>query len=224
MAKILIVEDNAELSTLIRIELIANKHTVEVVDNGGVALEMLLAFDFDLIVLDVELPDLDGFEICRRFRKAGKNTPVLMLTGRDDIIDKLTGLDCGADDYLTKPFDARELNARLRAMLRRAGAATSNTLTVGPLSLNLESRIVQRDGQQLKLLPKEFALLEFFMMNPGKVFSPEILLNKVWESEKAVGIGTVYTTIKTLRDKISAGGTDPLLETVHGAGYKLKSP
>ena len=223
MAKILVVEDTIELSTLLKIELTSQKHTVEVIDNGAEALEILMAFEFDLVILDVELPELSGFEICQKFRQAGKTTPVLMLTGRSDISDKLTGLDCGADDYLTKPFDARELNARLRALLRRAGAVTSNALSVGLLQLNLESRVVELDGTPIKLMPKEFKLLEFFMMNPNKVFNPEALLNRVWESDKAVSIGTVYTTIKTLRDKITPRGKEPLLETVHGAGYKLKA-
>lgn len=220
MAKILVVEDSVEISTLLSIELTAQKHTVELSDNGADALEILLAFDFDLVILDVELPDLTGFEICEQFRKAGKKTPVLMLTGRSGINDKLTGLDCGADDYLTKPFDARELHARLRALLRRASNTVSNVVTVGKLSLNLESRQVEHNGKPVKLLPKEFKLLEFFIMNPNKVFSPEQLLNKVWESEKAVSLGTVYTTMKTMRDKIAAGGKDPF-QTVHGAGYKL---
>lgn len=222
MAKILVVEDSVEISTLLSIELTAQKHTVEVADNGAEALEILLAFDFDLVILDVELPDLTGFEICEQFRKAGKRTPVLMLTGRNAVTDKLTGLDCGADDYLTKPFDTRELHARLRALLRRSNNNVSNLIQVGKLTLNLESREVARDGKALKLLPKEFKLLEFFMLNPNKVFSQEQLLNKVWESEKAVALGTVYTTMKTMRDKVAAGGKDPF-ETIHGAGYKLRS-
>lgn len=223
MAKILVVEDNVELATLLKIELASKSHTVEHSDNGAGALELMLEFEYDLVILDVELPEMNGIEICKRFRDAGKTTPVLMLTGRSGIQDKLAGLDCGADDYLTKPFDARELQARLRALLRRAGAATSNVITIGELTLNIESREVRRNDEPVKLLPKEFALLEFFMMNPNKVFSPEMLLNRVWESDKAVSIGTVYTTIKTLRDKISGGKGGAKLETVHGAGYKLKS-
>lgn len=223
MAKILIVEDSVELSTLLKIELTSKQHTVEHADNGVNALELMLEFEYDLIILDIELPEMSGLEICSQFRKAGKTTPILMLTGRNEIEDKLTGLDCGADDYLTKPFDSRELQARLRALMRRAGSATSNVLSVGDLELNIESRELRRKGEPVKLLPKEFALLEFFMMNPNKVFSPEMLLNRVWESDKAVSIGTVYTTIKTLRDKISDSKGGAVLETVHGAGYKLKS-
>lgn len=222
MAKILIVEDNEELATIVKLELIVQKYTVEWVDNGATALELMLGCDFDLVILDIELPEMDGYEICSRYRAAGHKTPVLMLTGRSEINDKTSGLDCGADDYLTKPFDGRELNARLRALLRRTGSSASNVLCVGDITLNMESREIKLKGEPVKLMPKEFALLEFFMMNPNKVYSPEALLSKVWQSDKDVSLSTVYTTIKTLRHKISGAG-DAVLETVHGAGYKLRA-
>jgi len=222
MAKILIVEDNEELATIVKLELMTQKHTVEWVDNGATALELLLGCDFDLVILDIELPEMDGYEICSRYRAAGHKTPVLMLTGRSEINDKTSGLDCGADDYLTKPFDGRELHARLRALLRRTGSSASNVLSVGDITLNMESREIKLKGEPVKLMPKEFALLEFFMMNPNKVYSPEALLSKVWQSDKDVSLSTVYTTIKTLRHKISGAG-DAVLETVHGAGYKLRA-
>lgn len=222
MAKILIVEDNEELATIVKLELMTQKYTVEWVDNGATALELMLGCDFDLIILDVELPEMDGFEICSRYRAAGHKTPVLMLTGRSEINDKTSGLDCGADDYLTKPFDGRELHARLRALLRRTGSSASNVLSVGDITLNMESREIKLKGEPVKLMPKEFSLLEFFMMNPNKVYSPEALLSKVWQSDKDVSLSTVYTTIKTLRTKIASGNGDSVLETVHGSGYKLK--
>ena len=146
-----------------------------------------------------------------------------MLTGKSHIDDKTTGLDSGADDYLTKPFDPRELHARLRALLRRDHAATSNKLSVREVTLDINSRDVTRDGKNVKLLPKEFALLEFFMLNPNKCYKPEVLLDKVWHSDKAVSLATVYTTLKTLRDKISPADNGDLIENVHGVGYKLKN-
>lgn len=222
MAKILVVEDDDELQDLLKIELTGSHYTVEVAGSGEEALELLEITKFDLIMLDVTLPGITGVEVCKTYRDKGNTTPILMLTGNRGIDDKTSGLDSGADDYLTKPFDTRELHARLRSLLRRGHAATSNVLSAKNITLDIDSREVTRDGANIKLLPKEFALLQFLMLNPNKCFKPEALLDRVWQSDKAVTLSTVYTTLKTLRDKVSPGD-DELIENVHGVGYKLKA-
>jgi DNA-binding response OmpR family regulator len=220
LAKILVVEDDDELQDLLKIELTGSHHTVEVAGSGEEALELLEITKFDLILLDVTLPGISGVEMCKTYREQGNVTPILMLTGNRDINDKTTGLDSGADDYLTKPFDTRELHARLRSLLRRGHAATSNKLTARNITLDIDSREVTRDGVSIKLLPKEFALLQFLILNPNKCFKAEALLDRVWQSDRAVTLSTVYTTLKTLRDKVSPGDNE-LIENVHGVGYKL---
>lgn len=216
----MVVEDDDELQDLLKIELTGSHHTVEVAGSGEEALELLEITKFDLILLDVTLPGISGVEMCKTYREQGNVTPILMLTGNRDINDKTTGLDSGADDYLTKPFDTRELHARLRSLLRRGHAATSNKLTARNITLDIDSREVTRDGVSIKLLPKEFALLQFLILNPNKCFKAEALLDRVWQSDRAVTLSTVYTTLKTLRDKVSPGD-DELIENVHGVGYKL---
>ncbi len=216
----MVVEDDDELQNLLKIELTGSHHTVEVAGSGEDALELLEITKFDLILLDVTLPGITGVQMCKTYREKGNTTPILMLTGNRDINDKTSGLDSGADDYLTKPFDTRELHARLRSLLRRGHAATSNKLTARNITLDIDSREVTRDGVTIKLLPKEFALLQFLILNPNKCFKAEALLDRVWQSDKAVTLSTVYTTLKTLRDKVSPGD-DELIENVHGVGYKL---
>ena len=222
MAKILVVEDDDELQDLLKIELTGSHYTVEVAGSGEEALELLEITKFDLILLDVTLPGITGVQVCKKFRDGGNTTPVLMLTGNRDINDKTSGLDSGADDYLTKPFDTRELHARLRSLLRRGHAATSNKLAAKNITLDIDSREVTKDGVAIKLLPKEFSLLQFLLLNPNKCFKAEALLDRVWQSDKAVTLSTVYTTLKTLRDKVSPDDNG-LIENVHGVGFKLNN-
>lgn len=222
MAKILVVEDDLSLCESLCDSLQAEHHTVESVHNGRYGLEMLLNYKFDLAILDWNLPELEGPEICRQFHEKGGSTPVLMLTARSSVSEKAQGLDSGADDYLTKPFHVDELRARVRALLRRAAGTKSNVLKLGDLVLDGEHYLVKKADNEVRLLPKEFALLEFLMRNPGKVYSAERLLEHVWQSETDASSDALRSCIKRLRKKIEIEGTFPQIETLHGVGYRLK--
>jgi DNA-binding response OmpR family regulator len=199
------------------------RHNVECVVDGAQALERLQYYKYDVVILDLMLPDVSGVEVCKKFRADGGRTPILMLTGRNQISDKEQGLDAGADDYLTKPFEPRELSARLRALLRRSPEMVSNSMQAGNLVLEMEKRRVTQNGAVIQLLPLEFALLEFLMRHPGQVFSPEALLDRVWGSKSDASIDALRTYIKTLRKKIQAEGEPALIRTVHGVGYKFEA-
>jgi DNA-binding response OmpR family regulator len=222
MAKILIVEDDPHLSSLIRNLLVAERHTAETAVDGNDALEMLKMFKYDLVVLDWMLPGMTGNTICQKYRDRGGAAPILMLTSKSSIEEKEAGLDSGCDDYLTKPFDPRELLARIRALLRRPQAVNSSKdLAIGDLALDIKACKVFKGGVELKLLPKEFNLLELFMRYPNQVFSPEALLERVWTADSAASFDTVRTYIKTLRRKIDSPGSSSAIRTVHGVGYSL---
>lgn len=221
MAKILIVEDEPDLSEPVRAYLTHEHHLVEVVEDGNEAMERLRFYKYDLIIMDWMLPGMHGVDVCKHFRDSGGTTPILMLTSRRQTNDKITGLDAGADDYLTKPFDVHEISARVRALLRRPQAVQSNVLSVRNLVLETSTFRVTRDGQDIQLLPKEFALLEFFMRHPNQVFSAEALLDRVWSSESEASPETIRTYIKRLRQKIDTKEVASIISTVHGVGYKL---
>jgi len=221
MAKVLIVEDDAALTTVIIDWLSHQNYVVEAVSTGAEAEEFLRSYRYDAIVLDWGLPDTTGVEVCQRFRAGGGQTPILMLTGKREIQEKEQGLDSGADDYLTKPFDVKELSARLRALLRRAGGMTDNILSVRDIRLDPAKHTVTKDGAEIKLFRKEFALLEFLLRHQNKVFSPEALLDHVWVSEAGVGPETVRTSVKRLRQQIDTEGQSSLIENVRGVGYRL---
>jgi DNA-binding response OmpR family regulator len=222
MAKILIVEDEPDLAEPVRAYLTHEHHLVEVVADGNEAVERLRFYKYDLIIMDWMLPGMHGVDVCKHFRAGGGTTPILMLTSRKQVNDKITGLDSGADDYLTKPFDVQEIAARVRALLRRPSAVTSNVLTARNLVLETSTFRVTRDGEEISLLPKEFALLEFFMRHPNQVFSAEALLDRVWSSESEASPETIRTYIKRLRQKIDIKGEkNSIISTVHGVGYKL---
>ena len=227
MAKILIVEDEIDVSFLLKIELESEGYVVELAEEGTLAWELMSAYQYDVIILDWQVPGFSGIELCTKLRQSeslkqvSAPTPVLMLTGRGSIADKTCGLDTGADDYLTKPFDTREVAARVRALLRRFGGTGTNQIVSGDLLFDLKSKSFSIAGETIKLLPKELALIEFLMRNPNQVFSPEALLERVWHSDSQVAIGTVYTTMKTLRKKIAEIKESCPIETVHGLGYKL---
>jgi len=222
MPRILLVEDDQELAEKIAAALKFQHYMVEVMGNGEDALQLLKRFIFDLIILDWNLPEKTGIEICQSFRSRGGNTPILFLTGRGSVLDKETGFMVGGDDYLTKPFHIRELSARIRALLRRPHATERQSLTAGRLALEIETYRVFIDGQPVKLLPKEFALLEFFMKHPNEPFSSKALLEKVWESDTDASEDTIRTYIKTLRRKITLKDEDCPLKTIAGYGYKLE--
>jgi len=199
-------------------------YTIDVVNSGSEAIERLRFDKYDVLIFDWQLPDLTGIEICKRFRSKGGNTPVLMLTGKSEITDKETGLDAGADDYLTKPFHPRELSARVRALLRRSGELKQNILTCGDIELDPQGFKVTKGGKEITLLPKEFALLEFFLRHPNQVFSPEALLDRVWSAESEASPDTIRVHITKLRGKIETEGQPSPIKTIHRQGYKWEVP
>lgn len=222
MAKILIVEDDVQLSKLVRDWLKLERHESEIVNDGQEAIERLKVYEYDLIILDLELPVIGGMEILKQFRADGKKTPVLILTGRTTIDDKEVGLDAGADDYLTKPFHAKELTARIRALMRRVGGQLTKTLSCGNIELDRAAFVVKRSGEEIKLVPREFALLEFLMRNPSTVFPAEALLNRVWSNESDATVDALTTCIKRLRKKLDHEGEPSIIRNVHGVGYGLR--
>jgi DNA-binding response OmpR family regulator len=223
MAKILIVEDEPDLSEPVRAYLTHEHHLVEVVGDGLEAMERLRFYKYDVIILDWMLPGMQGVDVCKNFRTNGGTTPILMLTSRKQTQDKIAGLDAGADDYITKPFDVQEISARVRALLRRPQVVNSNVLRARNLVLETSTFKVMRDEQDIQLLPKEFALLEFFMRHPNQVFSAEALLDRVWSSESEASPETIRTYIKRLRQKIDTDTQPSIISTVHGVGYKLEA-
>ncbi len=224
MAKILVVEDDPKLAKLVSDWLKTEHHIVECLHDGDEAAGNLKVYDYDLVVLDWNLPHVSGIELVQEYRARGGQSPVLMLTGMDKIQDKEQGFDSGADDYLTKPFEGRELTARVRALLRRPGAIVNNIVEFADIKIDRGNYAVTRANQEIKLLPKEFALLEFMMMRPNRVFSGDELLNKVWPNDSISTADALTTCIKRLRKKIDVEGQSSIIRTVHGVGYKLSLP
>jgi DNA-binding response OmpR family regulator len=222
MAKILLIEDDQLLSATVSDWLTFEHHQVEVVTDGKSGKDRLLCCEYDLVVLDLELPDIGGLEILKEFRAASGRTPVLILTGHKQLTDKTSGLDSGADDYLTKPFHMEELAARIRALLRRPAQIAANVLTARGVRLDPKQYLVTKDGKSIDLLPKEFALLEFLMRHPNQVFSAEALLDKVWPSDSDATSKAIRTCMKRLRKKIDSTDSHPLIKTLYGVGYKLE--
>lgn len=219
MAKILLVEDNVSVVESIRDWMEVQDHTLDVALDGKNALEMSEAFGYELIILDWDLPLVAGIDVLRNLRSRSDATPVLMLTGKDSIDDKEKALDAGADDYLTKPFNPRELAARIRALLRRPQAVISNKIEQRGLSFDPASRKVKKEGREITLQPLELALLEFFLRHPNELFSSDQLLRRVWDSEADVSLDALYACITRLRRKVDAPGQPSCIRTVHGAGY-----
>jgi two-component system OmpR family response regulator len=217
--RVLIVEDDLRMASLVRRGLTGEGLAADVAATGEEALWLAQAHPYDAIVLDVMLPGLDGFETCRRFRAAGVWAPVLMLTARDSVEDRVEGLDSGADDYLVKPFAFAELLARLRALARRGEGERPAVLAVGNLRLDPATREVFRDGDAVALSAKEFALLECFMRRPGEVLSRLHLLEHAWDFAYENRSNVVDVYIRRLRRKIG----EDAVETVRGAGYRLRA-
>lgn len=223
MLKIFICEDDEDLADELQEVLSSDGSSVEIAECGADARQCLARETYDIIILDWELPDASGPELCKEFRERGGTTPVLLLTGKGKTSDKETGLDSGADDYLTKPFDFLELRARLRALTRRAERPfLDNVISRGDLTIDPSKFYASKSGESLHLVPKEFALLEFFMRNPGQVFSADSLISHVWTADEEVSPDTLRTHIMVLRRKIDKPGQESLLETVHGVGYRFK--
>jgi two-component system, OmpR family, response regulator len=218
----LIVEDDIKLAGLLRRGLLEEGHAADVASNGDDALWMAGATDYDAIVLDVMLPGIDGFEVCRRLRRREVWSPVLMLTARDAVEDRVEGLDAGADDYLTKPFSFAELLARLRALGRRGPVERPAVLEVGTLRLDPSTRQVWRGDDEIPLSTKEFALLETFMRRPGQVLSRFDLLEHAWDYSYENRSNVVDVYIRYLREKIDRPFGADTIETVRGVGYRLR--
>jgi two-component system, OmpR family, response regulator len=220
--RVLIVEDEVKMAALLRRGLVAEGMAADVAIKGEDALWMAEATEYDAVVLDVMLPGIDGFEVCRRLRTAGVWAPILMLTARDAVRDRIAGLDGGADDYLTKPFSYAELLARLRALVRRGPVERPTELVVGELRLDPATRRVWRGDTEVALSAKEFALIEVFMRRPGQVLSRFELLEHAWDYDYENRSNVVDSYIRFLRKKLDRPfGTDSI-ETVRGAGYRLR--
>jgi DNA-binding response OmpR family regulator len=223
MAKVLLVDDDVRLSAVVDDFLTGEGYEIECQSRGLDGWAKMLASDYDLIILDWNLPDTTGLDLCKRFRAEGRYTPVLLLTGRDKTADKIEGLDAGADDFLTKPFNMHELSARARALLRRFQTYPINNkteaLSAGDLVLDRKSRSVIRGESKILLLPKEFALLEFFMLNPEQAFSANEILDKVWSEENETSPDTVRVHITKLRGKLGGSLDDSPIKTLHRVGY-----
>jgi len=220
--RVLIVEDELRMASLIRRGLVNEGLAADVAGSGENGLWMASAHNYDVLVLDVMLPDLDGFEVCRRLRANGVWSPVLMLTARDSVEDRVAGLDSGADDYLVKPFAFAELLARLRALARRGDTGRPAVLAVGDLRLDPATREVSRASQTISLSAKEFALLETFMRRPGEVLSRFHLLEHAWDFSYENRSNVVDVYVRRLRSKIDEPFGRGSLETVRGVGYRLR--
>ncbi|MBS2000499.1 MAG: response regulator transcription factor [Candidatus Obscuribacterales bacterium] len=222
MAKLLLVDDDENLVSVIEKVLTDEKHVVDKVHTGSEAKAYLQGIPYDVIVLDWSLPDTTGVEICLEYRASGGKTPIIFLTGHDQIADKMTGLDAGADDYLTKPFAVGELVARIRALLRRPVQVRNKTLSARDLELDPITHAVKRGNIDIKLYPKEFSLLEHFLLHPNQVFSVDDLLDRVWKTDADASTETVRMTIMRLRQKIETDEKNPLIQTLRGVGYRLQ--
>jgi two-component system OmpR family response regulator len=221
--RILVVEDAVKMATLLRRGLVEEGHAVDVARTGDDAVWMAEAAEYDAVVLDVMLPGVDGVEVCRRIRERGVWVPVLMLTARDGVQDRVAGLDAGADDYLTKPFSFSELLARLRALVRRGAPERPAVVEVGDLRLDPARRQVWRGESEIRLSAKEFALLETFMRRPGQVLSRYQLLEHAWDYAYDNRSNVVDVYVRYLREKIDRPFGRASLETVRGAGYRLRA-
>ena len=220
MYKILLVEDEENIASFVKMELEYEGYKVEVCDDGIKGLEFSIENEYDLILLDLMLPKLNGLEVCRRLRKV-KNTPIIMLTARDDVMDKVTGFQTGADDYVSKPFAIEELLARIEALLRRVNVnkAVANKLEFNDISIDMDARIVMQDGEEINLTTKEYELLVELMKNKNKVLSRESLLENIWGYDYEAETNVIDVYIRHLRSKLK---NDGYIQTVRGIGYVIR--
>ena len=220
MYKILLVEDEENLASFVKMELEYEGYKVEVCDDGVKGLEFSIENEYDLILLDLMLPKLNGLELCRRLRKV-KNTPIIMLTARDDVMDKVTGFQIGADDYVSKPFAIEELLARIEALLRRVNVnkVVANKLEFNDISIDMDARIVMQDGEEINLTTKEYELLVELMKNKNKVLSRESLLENIWGYDYEAETNVIDVYIRHLRSKLK---NDGYIQTVRGIGYVIR--
>lgn len=220
--RILVAEDEKDLSGLIKDRLESEGHAVDCCFDGQQALDYMFSADYDRVIMDVMMPIMDGFEAVKRYRAAGGRAPVLFLTARAGVQDRVKGLDIGANDYLVKPFSFRELSARLRAVTRTVSAAATSVYTVADLVLDSRARTVSRGGRSISLSAREFSLLEYMMRNRGRVLSRRQIENNLYNFDYAGGTNVVDVYIRYLRKKVDEGFDTKLIHTVRGAGYVLR--
>ena len=220
--RILFAEDERDLNDIITKKLTSQGYSVDCVYDGEEAIDILSYTDYDAVILDIMMPKADGFAVLRALRSKGKNTPVLFLTARDSVQDRVAGLDSGANDYLVKPFSVEELLARIRAMTRTAFGVSDSLLSVGDLTMDTAAKVVKRGGKEIPLSAKEYALLEYLMHNAGIVLSREKIENHIWNFDYEGGTNVVDVYIRYLRKKIDEGYDKKLLHTVRGRGYVLR--
>lgn len=221
--RILLVEDEKKLANSLKISLQTESYAVDVCMDGESAYENASVNEYDLIILDIGLPKMDGITLCKTLHNDKINTPIIMLTARDTTDDKIKGLDCGADDYIVKPFNFEELLARIRAILRRGQSQPETVFSLDNLSLDPASRVVKRDGKELELTAKEYALLEYLIRHKGKIVSKSQIIEHVWDSETDPFSNVVDVYIGYLRNKIDKAypKLNPLVYTIKGLGYRL---
>ena len=222
--RILLIEDEAPIAAVIKKGLERAKFSVDVAHDGEEGLNLALEHAYSLIILDLMLPKRDGWSICQTLRAKRDPTPILMLTARDAVPDRVRGLEMGADDYLPKPFDFQELLARVRAQIRREGVHRAGVMHIRDVEIDTVARRVTRAGAEVALTPREFTLLEALATNEGRVLTRERILERVWMDEGNTGSNTVDVYINLLRRKIDAGADHRLIQTVHGVGYVLRRP
>lgn len=220
--RILFAEDERDLNHIITKKLTSQEYSVDSVYDGEEAIDILSYTDYDAVILDIMMPKADGFAVLRALRSKGKNTPVLFLTARDSVQDRVAGLDSGANDYLVKPFSVEELLARIRAMIRTAFGVSDSLLSVGDLTMDTAAKVVKRGGKEIPLSAKEYALLEYLMHNAGIVLSREKIENHIWNFDYEGGTNVVDVYIRYLRKKIDEGYDKKLIHTVRGRGYVLR--
>lgn len=221
--RLLLVEDEHRIATTIKKGLEQERYAVDVAFTGTEGYDLASSEAYDLLILDLMLPEMDGLEICKKLREQHIHTPILMLTARSQIVDKIEGLDTGADDYLTKPFSFEELLARIRALLRRPKVSIQTILKVGDLTLDTTTFVVKRNDSTINLSSKEFALLEYLLRHPNMTITKQQIIDHVWNYDSDVLPNTVEVYIKNVRAKIDLPFSDspPLIQTVRGFGYKI---
>ncbi|MFZ3170712.1 MAG: response regulator transcription factor [Carboxydocellales bacterium] len=220
--RVLVVEDEKQIASFIKRGLEEECYAVDLASNGEEALNWLGSFSYDLVIIDILMPKMDGITLCITMRDRGIDAPVLMLTAKDTVDDRVAGLDAGADDYLVKPFAFKELLARLRALSRRKTEEKNTTLVVDDLELNLITRQIMRQGKELELTNKEFALLELLMRNQGKILSRTVIAEHIWDYNFFNQSNIVDVYIRQLRKKIDEPFTSNLIRTIRGSGYKIQ--
>ncbi|WP_334073845.1 MULTISPECIES: response regulator transcription factor [Paenibacillus] len=224
-SSILVIDDDEKITSMLRRGLAFEGYDVHTARNGAEGLSMVMSADPDLIILDVMMPQIDGFEVCRRLREGGSSVPVLMLTAKDEVENRVKGLDTGADDYLVKPFALEELLARVRALLRRrepTGDTAEHRLVFEDIVMDMDSREVLRSGQRLELTAKEFDLLHLFMQNPKRLLTRDMIMDKIWGYDYSGESNVLEVYIAMLRQKTEEHGGKRIIQTIRGAGYILR--